>query len=49
LSGLGMGTYLGELDDATDEAMVAAVLYSVSHGWNVVDTGRTATGMNGVK
>ncbi|GFH19698.1 uncharacterized protein HaLaN_16689, partial [Haematococcus lacustris] len=34
LSGLGVGTYLGEGDEATDEASVAALLYSVTHGWN---------------
>ncbi|KAL6755522.1 hypothetical protein V8C86DRAFT_2676453 [Haematococcus lacustris] len=38
LSGLGVGTYLGEGDEATDEASVAALLYSVTHGWNVIDT-----------
>ncbi|GFH12788.1 ShKT domain-containing protein, partial [Haematococcus lacustris] len=34
LSGLGVGTYLGEGDEATDEGSVAALLYSVTHGWN---------------
>lgn len=36
---MGMGTYLGETDTQTDEAVVDAVLYSVTHGWNVIDTG----------
>jgi hypothetical protein len=39
LSDMGMGTYLGEADSATDEAVVDALLYSVTHGWNVIDTG----------
>ncbi len=39
LSTLGVGTYLGEADGATDEAVVTALLYTLSHGWNVIDTG----------
>lgn len=42
LSSLGMGTYLGGEDDATDEAQLSALLYSISHGVNVVDTGTRA-------
>jgi len=38
ISGMGMGTYLGEPDALTDEAVIAALLYTVTHGWNVVDT-----------
>jgi hypothetical protein len=39
LSSLGLGTYLGAVDDATDEQVLAAVLYSTTRGWNVIDTG----------
>jgi hypothetical protein len=39
LSSLGMGTYLGALDDATDERMLSALLYSATRGWNIIDTG----------
>ncbi|KAJ9521686.1 hypothetical protein QJQ45_015390, partial [Haematococcus lacustris] len=46
LSGLGVGTYLGEGDEATDEASVAALLYSVTHGWNVIDTGKGRGGQH---
>lgn len=42
LSSLGLGTYLGLQDEATDEAVLAAILYSASRGWNVIDTGRRA-------
>jgi aryl-alcohol dehydrogenase-like predicted oxidoreductase len=39
LSSLGLGTYLGAVDDATDEQVLAAVLYSTTRGWNIIDTG----------
>lgn len=39
LSSLGLGTYLGPSDDATDEQVIAAVMYSATRGWNVIDTG----------
>lgn len=39
LSHMGMGTYLGDTSVQTDEAVVDALLYSVTHGWNVIDTG----------
>ena len=39
LSSVGVGTYLGALDARTDEAVAAAVVYSVASGWNVIDTG----------
>ena len=42
LSSLGMGTYLGAIDDATDEQVLSALLYSVTRGWNVIDTGASA-------
>jgi aryl-alcohol dehydrogenase-like predicted oxidoreductase len=42
LSSLGLGTYLGAADDATDEQVLAAVLYSATRGWNVIDTGALA-------
>jgi hypothetical protein len=42
LSSLGLGTYLGAVDDATDEQVLAAVLYSTTRGWNVIDTGGPA-------
>lgn len=38
LSGLGLGTYLGRPDDATDAAYVAAVTEAVRRGINVFDT-----------
>lgn len=38
LSSLGLGTYLGAADDATDEQVLSAVLYSATRGWNVIDT-----------
>eukprot|EP00198_Chlamydomonas_reinhardtii_P002917 XP_001692253.1 predicted protein [Chlamydomonas reinhardtii] len=38
LSSVGVGTYLGALDARTDEAVAAAVVYSVASGWNVIDT-----------
>eukprot|EP00879_Flechtneria_rotunda_P016525 GHRR01017294.1.p1 GENE.GHRR01017294.1~~GHRR01017294.1.p1 ORF type:complete len:503 (+),score=147.23 GHRR01017294.1:667-2175(+) len=38
LSSLGLGTYLGAVDDATDEQVLAALMYSVARGWNVIDT-----------
>lgn len=39
LSSLGTGTYLGKDDVKTDDAVTAALLFSVTHGWNVIDTG----------
>jgi hypothetical protein len=44
LSSLGVGTYLGADDEGTDEAQLCALLYSVTHGWNVIDTGGWADG-----
>lgn len=38
LSSLGVGTYLGDPDDATDENVENAVVRSVAEGWNVIDT-----------
>jgi aryl-alcohol dehydrogenase-like predicted oxidoreductase len=38
LSSLGIGTYLGEADQATDEAYSAAVAAAVEGGFNVIDT-----------
>ncbi|PNH09966.1 hypothetical protein TSOC_003376 [Tetrabaena socialis] len=38
LSSLGVGTYLGEPDSRTDEAVAAALIYSVANGFNVIDT-----------
>jgi hypothetical protein len=38
VSTLGIGTYLGEADDATDAAYTEAVIAAVECGFNVVDT-----------
>ncbi len=38
LSSIGIGTYLGEPDEATDEAYSGAVVAAVEGGFNVVDT-----------
>ena len=38
LSSIGIGTYLGEPDDATDKAYTASVTATVEGGFNVVDT-----------
>jgi len=38
LSSMGIGTYLGEADDATDKAYTAAVIAAVEGGINVADT-----------
>lgn len=38
LSSLGVGTYLGDADSRTDDAVTSAVVYSVVKGWNVIDT-----------
>ena len=38
LSSIGIGTYLGEADEATDEAYGGAVVAAVEGGFNVVDT-----------
>jgi aryl-alcohol dehydrogenase-like predicted oxidoreductase len=40
LSSLGTGTYLGNADDSTDEQVLTALLYAVTRGWNVIDTGK---------
>lgn len=39
LSSLGVGTYLGDPDQRTDDMVTNAVIYSVMNGWNVIDTG----------
>src|SRR5438067_9678176 len=38
LSDLGIGTYLGEADEATDQAYTNAVVRSVERGVNVIDS-----------
>eukprot|EP00803_Ostreobium_quekettii_P010925 evm.model.scf_1074.1 EVM.evm.TU.scf_1074.1 scf_1074:17317-22172(-) len=38
LSSLGVGTYLGAEDEQTDKDVTAAILQSLSRGWNVIDT-----------
>jgi aryl-alcohol dehydrogenase-like predicted oxidoreductase len=38
LSSIGLGTYLGEPDDATDAAYVEAIVAALSSGINVLDT-----------
>ncbi|MGD0963711.1 MAG: aldo/keto reductase [Candidatus Acidiferrales bacterium] len=38
LSSIGIGTYLGEADEATDQAYSGAVVAAVEGGFNVVDT-----------
>ncbi len=38
LSSIGIGTYLGDADEATDEAYSGAVVAAVEGGFNVVDT-----------
>lgn len=38
LSSVGIGTYLGEADEATDEAYTNAVIAAVQGGFNVIDT-----------
>ncbi len=38
ISSVGIGTYLGEADDATDEAYVDSLTYALENGCNVVDT-----------
>jgi aryl-alcohol dehydrogenase-like predicted oxidoreductase len=38
LSSIGIGTYLGEPDDATDKAYTAAIVAAVEAGINVIDT-----------
>jgi aryl-alcohol dehydrogenase-like predicted oxidoreductase len=38
LSSIGIGTYLGDPDDATDQRYTAAVVASVEGGVNVIDT-----------
>ncbi len=34
------GTYLGNEDDEIDEEVVSAIVKSVAHGCNVIDTAR---------
>lgn len=38
LSSVGIGTYLGEMDDETDQTSLEAIKYSVLNGVNVIDT-----------
>jgi aryl-alcohol dehydrogenase-like predicted oxidoreductase len=38
LSSIGLGTYLGEADEATDQAYVESVLEAIGRGCNVFDT-----------
>jgi aryl-alcohol dehydrogenase-like predicted oxidoreductase len=38
VSSIGMGTYLGECDDAEDERYAAAITEGLRHGLNVIDT-----------
>lgn len=38
LSSIGLGTYLGEPDDASDRAYTDAIVYALRHGINVLDT-----------
>lgn len=38
LSSIGIGTYLGDADDATDELVENAIVRSVADGCNVIDT-----------
>lgn len=41
LGSIGFGSYLGDSDRKTDDAMESAVIHSVTHGSNVIDTGKT--------
>lgn len=45
LSSLGIGTYLGEMDEITDELYAAAMVAAVRGGLNVVDTAINYRGM----
>jgi aryl-alcohol dehydrogenase-like predicted oxidoreductase len=38
VSSLGIGTYLGQPDEKTDEAYASAIVAAVEHGINVIDT-----------
>ncbi|HEX4488515.1 MAG TPA: aldo/keto reductase, partial [Terriglobales bacterium] len=38
LSSIGIGTYLGDANDASDRAYTEAIAYAVRHGINVLDT-----------
>ena len=38
LASVGIGTYLGEADDASDRAYADAIAHAVQHGINVIDT-----------
>ncbi|HTR66408.1 MAG TPA: hypothetical protein VMH85_11580, partial [Terriglobales bacterium] len=38
LSSLGLGTYLGEPDDAADQAYIEAIMTALRSGINVLDT-----------
>jgi hypothetical protein len=49
LSSLGVGTYLGAEDDATDAAVTRAVHASVRAGFNVIDTAINYRGERGEK
>jgi aryl-alcohol dehydrogenase-like predicted oxidoreductase len=44
LSSLGIGTYLGEMDEATDAGYEAAIRAAVAGGINVIDTARNYRG-----
>jgi aryl-alcohol dehydrogenase-like predicted oxidoreductase len=44
LSSLGIGTYLGPADDATDAAYEAAIAAAIAGGINVIDTSRNYRG-----
>lgn len=47
LSSLGIGTYLGDMDDATDALYAGAVEAAVRGGLNVIDTAINYRGMRG--
>lgn len=47
LSSLGTGTFLGDEDDKTDEAVENAIIRCVGDGWNVVDTAAVYRGGRG--
>src|SRR5215212_3216300 len=38
VSSIGLGTYLGECDDAKDARYAAAVTHALAHGINLIDT-----------
>lgn len=39
LSSLAISTTVGNPDRRSDDAVEAAVIHSITHGWNVIDTG----------